>query len=229
MSVQATNRETIGENKTTSGLPLAVPDGIRVLIVSDDADAERMKTVLREAGFVSEIARSMTAGCEAAKSGRFQVVVSTPQLTDGSWRRLIDIANHYDLGFEVVVWARNFDLHDWAQSVNDGAFDVFDALNELPRAVEVAVSSTSQSLADLRYRLRGVAEEQPEHYLDLSNVDEGSRIFHPGMSVETDPTDAQIAAQGHVLTLNGERKVSRAEKEVDSGTTESWMAALNSR
>ena len=78
----------------------------------------------------------MTEGCEAAKSGRFQVVVSTPLLNDGSWRRLIDIANHYDLGFEVVLGTRNFDLHDWAEAMKDGAFEVFDILSELPRAVE---------------------------------------------------------------------------------------------
>jgi len=137
MNLQATIREMIGENKTPSGLPLEVPKGARILIVSDDADAEPLKAILREAGFIPEVARSMTAGCAAAKSGRFQVVLSTPLLDDGSWRRLIDIANHYDLGFEVVLWARNFDLHDWAQSMNDGAFDVLDALSELPRTVEV--------------------------------------------------------------------------------------------
>jgi len=131
-----TTRETTRENKTRSGLPLKLPEGARILVVCEDADAERLKTVLQEAGFISEIARSMTEGCEAAKSGRFQVVVSTPLLNDGSWRRLIDIANHYDLGFEVVLGTRNFDLHDWAEAMKDGAFEVFDILSELPRAVE---------------------------------------------------------------------------------------------
>jgi len=64
------------------------------------------------------------------------VVVSTPLLRDGSWRRLTDIANHYDLGFEVVLWARNFDLAEWVEALKEGAFDVLDALCELPRAVE---------------------------------------------------------------------------------------------
>lgn len=130
-------RESAAESKTHSGLPLKVPDGARILIVCDDnSDMDRLKTVLQEAGFVSECAKSITAGCEAAKSGRFQVVVSTPLLRDGSWRRLTDIANHYDLGFEVVLWARNFDLAEWVEALKDGAFDVLDAKCEPPKAVE---------------------------------------------------------------------------------------------
>ena len=64
------------------------------------------------------------------------MVVSTLLLRDGSWTRLTDIANHYDLGFEVVLWARNFDFAEWGEAMKDGAFDVLDALCELPRAVE---------------------------------------------------------------------------------------------
>ena len=115
------------------------PDGARILIIcDDDSDTERLKTILRQAGFVSEFAKSLTAGCEAAKSGRFRVVVSTPLLSDGSWRRLIEIANHYDLGFEVVLWARKFDFPEWAEALKDGAFDVLDALCQSPKAVEAA-------------------------------------------------------------------------------------------
>jgi len=137
MSPITQTRESIGESKTHSGLPLKFPDGARILIVCDDtSDTDRLKTVLQEAGFVSESAKSITAGCEAAKSGRFQVVVSTPLLGDGSWKRLTDIANHYDLGFEVVLWARNFDLAEWVEALKDGAFDVLDAVCEAPKAVE---------------------------------------------------------------------------------------------
>src|SRR5712664_1430651 len=137
MSPVTQTRESTGESKTHSGLPLKVPDGARILIVCDDnSDTDRLSTVLQEAGFGSEFAKSITAGCEAAKSGRFQVVVSTPLLRDGSWRRLADIANHNDLGFEVVLWARNFDLAEWVEALKEGAFDVLDALCELPRAVE---------------------------------------------------------------------------------------------
>jgi len=137
MSLITQTPESTGESKTHSGLPLKVPDGVRILIVCDDnSDTDRLETVLREAGFVSECAKSITAGCEVAKSGRFQVVVSTPLLKDGSWRRLTDIANHYDLGFEVVLWARNFDLAAWAEALKEGAFDVLDAMCEPPKAVE---------------------------------------------------------------------------------------------
>jgi DNA-binding NtrC family response regulator len=120
-------------------LKVRVPDEARILIVcDDDSITERLKDVLREGGFASECAKSITAGCAAAKSGRFQVVVSTPLLRDGSWRRLTDIANHYDLGFEVVLVASTFDLNQWAEGLEDGAFDVLDALHELPRAADVA-------------------------------------------------------------------------------------------
>ena len=137
MTLLTTTREIIGESKTRSRLTLKVPDGARILIVcEDDSETERLKTTLQEAGFVSEGAKSITAGCEAAKSGQFQVVVSTPLLSDGSWRRLTDIANHYDLGFEVVLWARNFDLAEWVEALKEGAFDVLDALCELPRVVK---------------------------------------------------------------------------------------------
>jgi DNA-binding NtrC family response regulator len=130
-------QESTGESKTHSGLTLKVPDGARILIVcDDDSDTQRLKTILREAGFVAEWAKSMTAGCEAARSGQFQMIVSTPLLRDGSWRRLTDIANRYDLGFEVVLWARNFDLAEWVEALKDGAFDVLDAMCEPPKAVE---------------------------------------------------------------------------------------------
>ena len=32
--------------------------------------------------------------------------------------------------------ARTFDLGDWAEALNEGAFDVLDLVYELPRAVE---------------------------------------------------------------------------------------------
>jgi DNA-binding NtrC family response regulator len=102
-----------GEKMTRSSSPFQIPEGTRILVVCDDnSDTDRLKAILQEEGFVSEWAKSITAGCEAAKSGQFQVVVSAPVLSDGSWRRLADIANHYDLGFEVVLWARNFDLRE---------------------------------------------------------------------------------------------------------------------
>src|ERR1700682_6253552 len=116
-----------------------LPDGARILIVcDDDSETQRLRTMLLEAGFATDCAKSITTGCEAAKSGQFQVVVSTPQLRDGSWRRLTDVANHYDIRFEVVLWARNFDLKEWAEALDNGVFDVLDAVNEQSRIVEAA-------------------------------------------------------------------------------------------
>lgn len=128
------------ESKMPSSLALKIPDGARILIVCDDeSDTERLNIALRKAGLESESAKSIAAGCEAAKSGRFQVVVSKPLLSDGSWRRLIDISNHYDLGFEVVLWTRNFDFPGWAEAMKDGAFDVLDARGERPNSIEAAL------------------------------------------------------------------------------------------
>src|SRR4030088_2426096 len=122
MSPLTQTQERIGEDKTRSGSPLKIPDGARILIVCDDnSDTDRLKRILQEEGFVTEWVKSITAGCQAAKSGQFQVVVSTPALSDGSWRRLADIANHYDLGFEVVLWARNFDFAEWVEALKEGA------------------------------------------------------------------------------------------------------------
>jgi DNA-binding NtrC family response regulator len=124
--------------KLRSGLCSNLPDVPRILIVGDsDSDTKRVRTLLMEAGFASDCAQGIATASEAAKSGQFQVVVSIPQLRDGSWRRLTEIADHYDLGFEVVLWAHSFDLREWAEALENGAFDVLDALNEQPRVVEV--------------------------------------------------------------------------------------------
>jgi DNA-binding NtrC family response regulator len=132
MSLMLQNQEEI-----RSSLQSNIPDGARILIVcDDDFDSKRLRTLLLEAGFASDCAKSITTGCEAARSGQFQVVLSTPQLRDGSWRRLTDIANHYDLRFEVVLWAHNFDLQEWAEALENGAFDVLDAVHEQRRVVE---------------------------------------------------------------------------------------------
>jgi len=127
------------QEESRSGMQSNIPDGARILIVcDDDSDRIRLRTLLSEAGFALECVKSITTGCEGAKTGQFQVIVSTPQLRDGSWRRLADIANHYDLRFEVVLWAHNFDLREWAEALDQGAFDVLDAVYEQPRVVEAA-------------------------------------------------------------------------------------------
>jgi len=115
-----------------------VPDGARILIVCDsDSEAERLRNAFPKGKIFLECVTSITEGCDAAKSGRFQVIFSSPLLMDGSWRRLVDIAIHYDLPFEVVLWARNFDLSEWAQALNEGAFDVLDSVHERQKVAEV--------------------------------------------------------------------------------------------
>ena len=123
--------------RTVPSVTMKLPEGARILIVSEDeATNQQLKTAFQGAGLFAETAKSITAACHSAKSGRFQALVSTPLLRDGSWRRLVDIAKHYDLGFEVVVMARHFDLLEWSEALRDGAFDVIDAASELPTASE---------------------------------------------------------------------------------------------
>src|SRR3989442_6033505 len=108
--------ETIDEPKSHVGVTSKVHPQARILIVCDeDSDAERLKIIFREAGFISERAKSMTVASESARSGRFQVVVSTPLLSDGSWRRLIYVATPRNPHFVVIWLARTFELRECAQ------------------------------------------------------------------------------------------------------------------
>lgn len=132
-------RKITEEITPRSGLSLTVPHMARILIVcGKGSDEERLRTAFGEAGLTSESVNSITAGCEAAKSGRFQVVFSPPLMADGSWTRLIDVAFHYGLSFEVILLARRFDLNQWAEALQIGAFDVLDVLCDLPKAAETA-------------------------------------------------------------------------------------------
>jgi len=113
-------------------------EGRILIICDDDAITERLNIAFREAGFISVCARSMTEGCRYAKSGGFQVVFTVPVLQDGSWRRLADIASQYDLGFVVVLVTRGFDFHQYSTALEEGVFDVVDALHDLPQAADAA-------------------------------------------------------------------------------------------
>jgi DNA-binding NtrC family response regulator len=135
------NTLTPGANTKISpstGLKLKIPEKARILIVcDDDLITERLNIVLREAGFISERGKSITEGCASARSGQFQVVISSPLLKDGSWRRLVDIASHYNLGFVVLLVASSFDFNQSAGAQENGAFDVLDVLHDLPKVAEV--------------------------------------------------------------------------------------------
>src|SRR5262245_29519120 len=131
-------QEMAEQGELDAGSTLRLPEGAQVLIVCADAwITKQLEAAFQQAGLVSESTQSITAACELARSGQFQVLITTPQLNDGSWSRLIDVANHCDLGFEVVLLAQNFDLSEWAQALEDGAFDVLNVVSELPRAAEV--------------------------------------------------------------------------------------------
>ncbi len=136
------NVETqIGKAKDKTTLPPGLkqndPREVRILIVSEnDSIAERLAKALSEADLTWERAGSITAGCESARSGRFQVIITTPLLGDGSWRRLVDLAGHYQSGFVVILLATTFDIQEWTEALEYGAFDVLDALRELPRVAE---------------------------------------------------------------------------------------------
>jgi DNA-binding NtrC family response regulator len=114
-----------------------LPKGSQVLIVGDHANAEEIVAKLQESGIGFKTAKSMTEACECVRTGRFQAIISKPLMSDGSWRRLIDVARHYDLGCEVVLVARDFDHAGWAEALNDGAFDVLDTLSNQFGAAEV--------------------------------------------------------------------------------------------
>jgi DNA-binding NtrC family response regulator len=138
MDLRRQNQQVTGK----AGLHFRFLDQPRILIVcDDDSIVAKLVNACRDAGFISESARSIAAGCELARSGRFQVVVTKPFMGDGSWRRLVDIANHCDLNFVVVLVASTFDLNQWAEALESGAFDVVDALHELPKAAEVVKSA----------------------------------------------------------------------------------------
>ena len=132
-------RKMTEETKPHAGVTLRVPDLTRILIVCEnDSHTERLTTVFGQAGWTSERANSITAACELAKSGRFQLVFTAPHLVDGSWKRLIDLASQHDLGFELILLARTFDLNEWSEALQIGAFEVLDVLCDLPQAAEAA-------------------------------------------------------------------------------------------
>jgi DNA-binding NtrC family response regulator len=136
---EAQIREPYGKPSPNFPLRAVNPVKPRILIVhEDDSISKEMELVLFHEGLELERVKTMTGGCEAARSGRFQVVVSAPVLRDGTWKRLADIDSHYRPGFVIILVATNFDLHEWGEALEDGAFDVLDALHELPKVGEIA-------------------------------------------------------------------------------------------
>lgn len=109
-----------------------------LIICESNSDSEQLRAVFREAGLRSEVAKGITAGCRLAKSGKFPVAFCTPLLNEGSWKRLIEVAHQSGLSMEVILLARTFNLNQWGEALQAGAFDVLDVLCDLPKAAEAA-------------------------------------------------------------------------------------------
>ena len=113
-----------------------------VLIVSSDEQlADSLISTLDESGFAVEHAATMTDACALAKSGDFYVVLTEPTLTDGSWRRLANLAGRNHLEFVVVLVAKDSDLRQRIYAKQEGAFDVIDAVHGLPKTGEVVMQA----------------------------------------------------------------------------------------
>ena len=133
-------KQIIEADHKTPFLPWTEREGwqkMQILVVNENASIpEQLAKALPEAEFTLEHAKGIAAGCELAKSGRFQIIVTSPTFADGTWRRLVDVANRYDLGFAVIVLANVFDMQEWADALEYGAVDVMDTLYELPRVAQ---------------------------------------------------------------------------------------------
>lgn len=108
-----------------------------MIVSSDEALAGALISILDDSGFAAEHVNTVTDGCALAESGHFQVVLSEPALTDGSWKRLQKTAERSHSQLAVVLVAKGPDLRQRARALEDGALDVIDARNDLPKAAEV--------------------------------------------------------------------------------------------
>lgn len=139
MDLRTEPQTETGSLNPAIGLVPRVPYEGRILIASDHQSVvEQLGRVFQAAGFASDSADTISAASQSVRCSRFQVVFATPSFADGSWRRLVDISSHYDLGFVVVLMTLTADLDVWTRALEDGAFEVLDASHDLSRAPEVA-------------------------------------------------------------------------------------------
>ena len=139
MTLKERTGKASGNTISNRRLGASVPEEPRILMICDDPSiALPLTNVLLKAGFIVESVSNLAEGCESAKSGRFQVVVTAPLLNEGSWKRLVEISNHPEHAFAIVLLANSLDLYQWAEALRDGAFDVLDPHFGLPRAAEAA-------------------------------------------------------------------------------------------
>jgi len=128
-----------GKINSAVGLKPGILAKPRILIVNDsDTISGNMETILLRAGFAFERVRSMRAGCDSARSGEFQVVITVPNLSDGSWKRLAYVDRHHRPGFVIILVATDSNPAEMGQALEDGAFDVIDAQHALQDVAESA-------------------------------------------------------------------------------------------
>jgi DNA-binding NtrC family response regulator len=139
MDSERLEHEEVGQTRSIFQKHAENPVKPRILIVHDDDSISKAAEVfLRQSGLVPERVKNLKSGCELAKSGRFQVIFSSPFLPDGSWKRLAEINNHSNPGFVVILLSNGCDPIEWGKALKDGAFEVLDALCEVPRVADVA-------------------------------------------------------------------------------------------
>ena len=113
-------------------------DEIRILIVSGDEPlVEQIRTTFVEKGIASERVAGIAAARESVNTDGFPVVVVTPALHDGSWRRLVDFASSSDpTSFVVILVAETCSSQERVAALDYGAFDVLAIPDELPKLNE---------------------------------------------------------------------------------------------
>ncbi len=116
MDLQTQPQTETGSINSVMGLrPRSSYEG-RILVVSDEKPiVQQLDRVFDAAGFTSESTNTIAAASEFVRYSRIQVVFATPSFVDGTWRRLVDISNHYDLHFVVVLMTLTADLDAWTR------------------------------------------------------------------------------------------------------------------
>lgn len=135
-SARADAPATEAQTKTKQPVFQPLQPETQVLVVADELLAHTILLTLENSGLSADWVTTMEEGYALAASGRFPVILSQPRLPDGSWRRLIDLANRESSKLVVILVARKFDTRDWLQALQDGAFDVIDAVYGLDKVKE---------------------------------------------------------------------------------------------
>src|SRR5260370_41060094 len=105
MGLQTQSQNAYDKIGPSPGLKLRVPAGARILIVCEDnSDTERLKDLLREQGFATEWAKSITAGWGGAQTGRFLGGGAGPPRGGGSWGRGAALSSARGMCSEGGAW-----------------------------------------------------------------------------------------------------------------------------